>query len=131
VLDSEPVLAARRKLEDEFLPIRRAVAAIKKAGGIVDDANNTDAKLDTYHGKVAERYRDVERTTILPIIDTMSRANLIPLDDDSSARQSVWHVRPGAASPLSRPSARSGRRLPAAGVHLLRRTRRRFGIDRR
>ena len=76
VLDSDFVQAARRKLEDEFLSIRRVVAAIKKEGGIVDDANNTDAKLDTYHGKVANQYRDVERTTIQPIIDTMSRANL-------------------------------------------------------
>lgn len=76
VLDSEPVQAARRKLEDEFLPVRRAVAAIKKAGGIIDDQNDVGMKLDLFHGKVAEKYRDVERTAVQPIIDTMSRANL-------------------------------------------------------
>lgn len=66
----------RRKVQDEFLPLRRMQEDVRRQGGTVTDASDAYLKQELFKGKAAEQIRQVEHRYVRPIIDRMTAAGL-------------------------------------------------------
>lgn len=72
----------RRKLQDEFLPLRRTQEALVGQGGRVDDSNDAYLRQTLFQGRVGDRHRQIESTFVKPIVAKMSEAGLTVEDVD-------------------------------------------------
>lgn len=69
--------AARQKLQDKYLPLRRTQEAIEKArGAALDEGVNAYLAEELYHGRTGKRLDDFRNDTVEPLVEAINKEGL-------------------------------------------------------
>lgn len=72
--------AARRKLQDYFLPVKRYEEAVGKSGEVVPEASSVYLAEELYHTRVGRRLRESEDHLFSPVVEKIAKSGISPKD---------------------------------------------------